>query len=218
MTTADWALVVSLFSFVVSLAGFIWNVWSKFIYPRAKVRSYIAVMLIFDGDGTPPRKFIQLSATNYGPTDVTLTNHVAKRRQGFLWFRANRKHAMVNTIAHPDSEEPAGYTAPGFPKKLAVGEDARVYYSAKSPKNWVEEGDLYYFGFSDSFGRVHWCSRANAKKFRKDVIEDFGAVPPARSTMRSRIESVALPVRSWCAKQSESAKVAVRKVLRRPTI
>ena len=72
MTTADWALIVSLFSFFVSLAGFIWNVWSQFIYPRAKVRAYIAVMLIFDGDGTPARKTVQLSATNYGPTDITL--------------------------------------------------------------------------------------------------------------------------------------------------
>ena len=38
MTTADWALVVSLFSFLVALAAFVWNVWSKFIYPRAKSR------------------------------------------------------------------------------------------------------------------------------------------------------------------------------------
>jgi hypothetical protein len=36
MTTADWALVISLCSVAVSLAGFVWNVWSKFIYPRAK--------------------------------------------------------------------------------------------------------------------------------------------------------------------------------------
>ena len=44
MTTADWALAVSLFSFVVALAGFVWNVWSKFIYPRAKVRAYICLL------------------------------------------------------------------------------------------------------------------------------------------------------------------------------
>jgi len=43
MTTADWALIVSIFSFLVSLGGFVWNVWSKFIYPRAKVRAYIGI-------------------------------------------------------------------------------------------------------------------------------------------------------------------------------
>jgi hypothetical protein len=180
MTTADWALVVSLFSFMVSLAGFVWNIWSKFIYPRAKVRASIAIMLIFDGDGTPPRKFIAMAATNYGPTDITLSGHIAKRRQGFLWFGRNRRFAALNTIAHPDSEEPAGITAPGFPKKLAVGENVSVYLSAQGPKRWVEESDLYWFGFADTFGRNHWCSRANAKKFRADVIEDFGAKEPHR--------------------------------------
>ena len=215
MTTADWALIVSLFSFVVSLAGFIWNVWSKFIYPRAKVRASIAVMLIFDGDGTPPRHFIQLSATNYGPTEITLQNHVAKRRQGFLWFRTNEKLAMLNTVAHPDDEEPAGFTAQGFPKKLTVGESAKVYYSAKAPKRWVEESDIYYFGFSDTFGRYHWCSRANAKKFRADVVEDLKAVPPVNSNIVARFKAYTLPKRTWLLGRVQSAKVAVRKRFKR---
>jgi hypothetical protein len=38
VTTADWALVISLCSAVVSLAGFVWNVWSKFIYPKPRVQ------------------------------------------------------------------------------------------------------------------------------------------------------------------------------------
>jgi len=180
MTTADWALAVSLFSFVVALAGFVWNVWSKFIYPRAKVRAYIAVMLLIDDDGSPDRQYIQLSATNYGPTDVTLHSLQAKRRQGFLWFRRNRKLAFINPVAHPDSVTPIRW-APGFPKKLAVGEGVSVFFSADAPKNWVEEFDLYYFGFSDSFGRSHWCSSSNARKFRTDVVEDFGAVEPHRT-------------------------------------
>jgi hypothetical protein len=180
MTTADRALIVSLFSFFVSLAGFIWNVWSKFIYPKARVRAYIAIMNVIDGDGSPARKTIQLSATNYGPTDITLCSHPAKRRQGFLWFRRNHQLALINPIAHPDSNVPTGWFAPGFPKKLAVGESVNVYFSADAPKRWVEEGDLFFFGFADTFGRYHWCSRANAKKFRKDIIEHFGAVEPKR--------------------------------------
>ena len=83
MTTADWALVISLCSFAVALAGFVWSIWSKFIYPRANIRPYIAACLIVGGDGSPARKAICLSATNYGPTDITLRTHTAKRRQGF---------------------------------------------------------------------------------------------------------------------------------------
>ena len=205
MSTADWALVISLFSFLVSLAGFVWNVWSKFIYPRAKVRAYIAVMLNFDGDGSPARKTIQLSATNYGPTDITLHSHQAKQRQGFLWFRRNRKLALINPIGHPDSATTTGWFAPGFPKKLAVGEGVNVYFSADAPKRWVEEADLYYFGFSDTFGRLHWCTRANARKFRADVVEDFGAVEPHRPGPLDTIKAGAM--QRW---EKAAASVAAR--------
>lgn len=192
MTTADWALVVSIFSLVVSLGSFIWNVWSKFIYPKAKIRVYVGVYLIIDGDGSPARKFIQLSATNYGPTEITLHGHQAKRRQGFLWFGRNRKLALINPVTHPDSNQPTGWFAPGFPKKLTVGEGVSVCFSREAPKRWIEDGDLYYFGFSDTFGRLHWCSRKNAKKFRADVIEDFGAVPPVKqSWLRRRRDAIA---------------------------
>ena len=211
MTTGDWALVVSLFSFIVSLAGFVWNVWSKFIYPRAKVRATISVMLIFDGDGTPPRKFISLSATNYGPTEITLSSHIAKRRHGFLTAKRNIKYAMLNTISHPDSDEPAGFSAPGFPKKLAVGENVSVYFSAKGPKRWVEESDLYWFGFSDTFGRSHWCSRPNAKKFRADVIEDFDAVPPAAPGWLDKCKTACVRFQAWTAKRPKAAVAAFKK-------
>jgi hypothetical protein len=44
MQTADWALVISLCSAGVSLASFIWNVWSKFIYPKPVVQVSFQMM------------------------------------------------------------------------------------------------------------------------------------------------------------------------------
>lgn len=204
MKTEDWAFVVSLFSLLVALAGFVWNVWSKFIYPRAKVRAHIAVMLIF-GSGGPVQKTIRLSATNYGPTDITLQGHHAKPRQGFLWFRQNRKLAIINPISHPMSNTTTGYVAPGFPKKLAVGESTDLYFSAAAPKEWVEKSDLYYFGFFDTFRRLHWCSRANAKEFRASVVKDFGAVEPHRPGPLDTIKAGAL--RYW---EKAAASVGAR--------
>jgi hypothetical protein len=195
MTTADWALIVSLFSFFVSLAGVVWNVWSKFIYPRAKVRANIALMPFFDGSGGPVRETIQLSATNYGPTDITLSGHKAKRRQGFLWFRRNRQIALLSSVDHPETNTPVGFFAPGFPKKLAVGESASVYFLADAPKRWVEENDLFYFRFADTFGRYHWCSRANAKRFRREVVKDVGAVEPQSPTRLEKIRTLAGGIR-----------------------
>lgn len=195
MTLTDWAFTLSIFSFLVSLAGFVWNVWAKFLYPRAKIRARIALMLIFDGNGTPARRTITLSATNYGPTEITLFGHQAKRRQGFLWFRRNWHLALINPIAHPDSNNPTGWFAPGFPKKLAVGESVTLYFQSGSAKPWVEENDLYFFGFSDTFDRYHWCSKANAKKFRADIVKVFGAVPPVRPHWFKPGQNVA--ARTW---------------------
>jgi hypothetical protein len=48
MTTADWALIISLCSLLLAMAGFVWNVWSKFIYPKPKVRVSIGVYLQID--------------------------------------------------------------------------------------------------------------------------------------------------------------------------
>lgn len=44
MTTADWALVVSFFSIAIAFASFIWNVWSKFIYPKPRLQLHIGIM------------------------------------------------------------------------------------------------------------------------------------------------------------------------------
>lgn len=168
-------------------------------------------MLIFDGEGTPPRNFIALSATNYGPTDITLSSHVAKRRYGLFAPKRKVTYAALNTIAHPDSDEPAGFTAPGFPKKLAVGENASVYFSAKSPKRWVEESDLYWFGFSDTFGRTHWCSSANAKKFRADIIEDFDITAPVVKKWLLSPANTWESFRTWCIARLKVAVTALRK-------
>src|SRR5437016_14515453 len=73
MTTADWALVISILSAAVSLAGFIWNVWSKFIYPKPILRVYFS-MMGFIGDGPWRDPFLNLSVTNFGPIACTITH------------------------------------------------------------------------------------------------------------------------------------------------
>ena len=170
-------------------------------------------MRIFDGG--PARRTITLSATNYGPTDITLHTHTAKSRQGLLWFRRNRTVALVASIDHPDSSRTTGYFASGFPKKLVVGENVSVYFPADAPKQWVEKDNLFYFGFSDTFGRYHWCSRANAKEFRKDVIETFGAVEPTKPGWLERLRTGARQFRTKAAARMAAAMPSIRRRLRR---
>jgi hypothetical protein len=86
VTTADWALVISICSAVVSLASFVWNVWSKFIYPKPKVDVHLSMVTAVHPRGPhdpDPVRVLRLSATNMGPADVTL-------RSALLMFQPRR--------------------------------------------------------------------------------------------------------------------------------
>ncbi|TIX54626.1 MAG: hypothetical protein E5V33_24935, partial [Mesorhizobium sp.] len=111
VTTADWALLISLLSACISAAGFIWNVWSKFIYPKAKVRTAFSVMNLISKAGESP-PFLNLNATNYGPGAVTLYAAVVrmKEEQGSLphflrpLFRVGSQYGLLNPLANFPNE------------------------------------------------------------------------------------------------------------------
>jgi len=174
MTTADWALVLSVFSFAVFLAGFVWNVWSKFIYPKARVRTSIAVMEVIQ-QGAKGRSLVTLSATNYGPTDVTLYAAVARKKQKFWRSRTNTKLALLQPYHDIDREYSNGVFSGGLPKKVAVGEQFAVHFPVV--RKWAEESGLQLYGFNDTFGRNHWCSRRTAKEFRAQLLKEPAANP-----------------------------------------
>ena len=154
----------------------------------------------------PPGRQLPLSAPTYGPTDITLHSHQAKRRQGFLWFRRNRHLALINPVDHPDTNKPMGWFAPGFPKKLAVGEGATVYFPANASKRWVEECDLYYFGFNDTFGRLALVltgqARRSSARMSWRISAPLTRIGRGRST-RSRQARRKVGIRRWHLPQSE---------------
>ena len=167
MTTADWAFVISLSSLAIALAGFVWNVWSHFIYPKPRVETGISVMeVLHEGGGSGPQ-CVSLNATNHGPAEVTLRSAIARRKKKWFWS----KRGMA--ILLPYNEFPYdlntdGPFSGGLPKKLAVGEQ----FSARFPlvKNWFEKMELIDFGFADTFGRNHWCPRRMVQEVREKVL------------------------------------------------
>src|SRR5579862_8738685 len=121
MTVADWALVISICSALVSLAGFIWNVWSTFIYPKAKVRVSFAMSTIFHPN-TPSLNYdlVTLSATNMGPGEVTLHSALVRNRRRFF---KSQGYGLLNPLDNPyDLNRTRGPFSGGLPKKLAIGE------------------------------------------------------------------------------------------------
>jgi hypothetical protein len=164
MSTADWALVISLFSVVISLASFLWNVWSKFIYPKPKVGVSLSMVTAFhpraprDPD---PVRALRLSATNMGPGEVTLQSALL-----MIWPRwfSDKSYGLLNVLPRfPESTDyeaeydglGGGPFAGGFPKKIAVGETFSVYLVPDHET--LARGNYHRVGFNDSFGRMHWA-------------------------------------------------------------
>jgi hypothetical protein len=170
MTTADYALIVSIISALTAFFSLGWNVWQKFIYPKARLRVHFHTCCVTMGDHPPWPRYVALSATNFGPTDVTV-HSVAMLTDAGL-FRSG-EHALVNPIHNLMAPEfGMGPFAGGLPKKLEVGASHTAYFPFNQQS--FARYKLRRVGFTDSFGRVHKAPRRLLKSVRAELDKEFG--------------------------------------------
>jgi hypothetical protein len=179
MTTADWALIISLVAAAISLASFVWNVWSKFIFPKPKVSVSLSMVTVVHPRGPPdpdPVRALRLSATNMGPAEVTLRSALMIFRRH--WF-SDKSYGLLNVLPRlPESTDyeaeyddlGGGPFAGGLPKKIAIGETFSVYLVPDHET--LARGDYQRVGFDDSFGRMHWAPR-------RDIVAVLPAIRKA---------------------------------------
>jgi hypothetical protein len=178
MTVADWALVISLCSASISLAAFVWNVWSKFIYPKAAVRvgfSYVSVL--HPGERSLDYDLLSLSATNMGPGEIKLHNALVRKRRRF--FRS-QGHGILNRLLSANHRNQSdGPFSGGLPKIVAVGEVFSVYFVPNHTSLLEDSYDR--IGFSDTFGRLHWAPKSQITKVRPSIREAIQRMGPAQA-------------------------------------
>ncbi|MFO1242972.1 MAG: hypothetical protein U1E36_07225 [Rickettsiales bacterium] len=163
MNTSDWALIISCGSLVISITSFVWNVWSKFIFPKPKIRSSISIACLIPSNDPD---FVSLSAVNHGPTEITLHSAIALTRKTYLFDKPKfGLLSPLNNFPHEFNTSNGPFSG-GLPKKLSVGEQFSVYFPLS--KIWIKDG-LVRFGFSDTFGRYHWCSKKTCRAFVKKL-------------------------------------------------
>lgn len=165
MTTADWALIISIISAITSIAGFVWNVWSKFIYPKPKV-NVTAGIYAAPGATDDDDHWLLVTATNLGPGPVTLRYVIG---QTYRNWRLRRMQAIFLPLANPglSRDYTEGPLSGGLPKTLDPAASFTCWLSF--PHEGLEQTKLRGIGFSDSFGRLHLCSRADMKRIRSEV-------------------------------------------------
>ncbi len=172
MSTADYALIISLFSLSIAAASFVWNVWSKFIFPRPKVIVAVGVFSMHSSSGVS-HPHLALTFSNYGPGEVTihLTCVIRKR---FPWSKP--ENGMINPIKNFPFQpyESDGPFSGGLPKKLGVGEGHTLRYPYDAQSFLALSFDK--IGGTDTFGRHHWASGTQLRFVRKQFAKDFAGV------------------------------------------
>lgn len=173
MTTADWALTISLGSAMVSLAGFVWNVWSKFIYPKPKIRVSLQRIRVFQGKPTSLRA-LSLTAVNMGPAPVQLQLAVGDGGRRW-WKRKPKSYGVLNPLQdwpHKQNHTDGPFSG-GLPKKLEVGDSFTIYLTLQLDD--LLNGKLDRIGFVDTFGRRHWCTTDEVVTVRKKSLAEAPA-------------------------------------------
>lgn len=182
MTTADYALIISLVSAAVALASFVWSVWSTFLYPKARLRVSFAVGcivrtgaehdFILTGSDRQEPEFLSLGITNFGPTAVRVEMAWSSRRAGWL----GRQYGPIYPMRDPLT--PGGVSHPfsgGLPRQLEVGQSMAIYFPF-SPECFARHGGLSV-GVRDVFGRNHWAPPRAVRAVRRKLNEAFAGYP-----------------------------------------
>jgi hypothetical protein len=178
MQTADWALIISILSAVGAFASFLWNVWSKFIYPKPVVRVSFGMVTISQ-NGEPVIEVLRLMATNMVPIDVTLTQALTMYREHPF---TDEQYGILNLLPRAplsndlDSEfASGGGPAASLPKTLAVGETYSAYLVPDHET--LARGTYRHIGFNDTFNHCHWAPKSNmirALPYIREACEKAG--------------------------------------------
>jgi len=170
MTTSDWALVVSLFSLAVALASFVWNVWSKFVFPKPRIGVSFMLMRVMGSD--QPQRFLSLDVTNFGPGEVIISCAVGRPPKP--WYKRRVALGLLNPLIDPRVPDVSdGPFSGGLPKKLGVGETFALYFPYVDQMFLREP--LSAIGVHDSFRRPHWAPRHDFRKVMNRHRADFPA-------------------------------------------
>ncbi len=164
MTTAEWALMISMFSAVVAGCALGWNIYRDVVL-KARLKVTVGIGNILAEGREPSRDYIMLEATNHGPGTVKLETIRLQKNAKWLKFLRRTQHAViVHDYMNPLSGK--------LPLTLDVGE--RSTYLFPFEKDCFLSGEFTHVGLRDSFGRTHWASRSAYSNARQRWVNAFG--------------------------------------------
>jgi hypothetical protein len=170
MGTVEFALVISGVALTVGIGNLIWNIWSKFIQPKPRIKIGFAVMMIaVEYDGVLARQAICISATNFGPNDVVINGVVGLSKRFTNLRFETQSFIVLATSAWPLIGQKQLQDTGNLPARIAVGDSVSWYMPMDN--SYFTENDMTHFGLADTFGRTHWVKGQPVNSVRKRILE-----------------------------------------------
>lgn len=174
MGTGDYALLISGVSIAISVCGFVWNIWQKFIFVRPEVHVSFNISAIYQG-GKKLKEICSLTATNMGPGPVVIQACVVKfGRPWRAWWRP-RIHGVLNPLLDPmDPRAEHLETGPfaNLPVTLEAGQLRSFYFPFTENCDFMKE-PFTHIGVSDTYQRNNWGPRKHARKAHRKFNDRF---------------------------------------------
>ncbi|WP_299912585.1 hypothetical protein [uncultured Paracoccus sp.] len=187
-TTGDYALIVSLCSAGIALLSLGWNVWSKFIYPRPKLKvrcrlyvSYpeLGVSRSMD-DGQLPSELSAekmeypaggIEVSNVGPIAARLTNVRADHARGKKDSPQSRFSVYRSYPPDPDSSgSDRWYTFGALGEVIVEPGQTRTLFFPVTPSMFGRLR-LDNVGVEDGYGRVYYVPATDMRRLQRLVSD-----------------------------------------------
>jgi hypothetical protein len=156
MSTAEFALVVSVVSVFIASLSLGWNIYRDIVL-KARVDVSFAVVTLIDQSRRDRPQYLNIKATNFGPGSVTLSTIVVKDAP--IWRRLLRRPRYA--IITPDYTNPLSAK---LPAKIEVGD--KIELLLPHDKDAFLKEQFTHVGLSDYFGRMHWARTRDFKRAR----------------------------------------------------
>ena len=164
MTTAEIAIVISIFSATTAAFSLGWNIYRDVVLKaRLEVMFGVRTLLAANVEARP--EYVMISATNHGPGYVTISLIQWKDTSFVKWLLRKRQRGFVmHDYTNPVSAQ--------IPTKLDVGERADFLFPYD--KECMLKETWSHIGLIDSFGRSHWARRKDIREAQTKWKTDFG--------------------------------------------
>jgi hypothetical protein len=177
MNTADYALLTSLLSILISIGALSWNIWQKFIFVRPGLQVsfglYNVLQQASPGIAKPSgQRVLNMTVTNMGPGAVVLYSCIGKKKERW-WTRPQL--GLLNPIhGDPLQTQPVsiGPFSAGLPSKIESG-DTKSFYFPYTKECFLRDR-LCRVGINDTYHRNTWCRASDMRKVNAEYAKNFG--------------------------------------------